>query len=156
MIKSKKQSLIVIGAFILVLLLGTTTYAFFNYTRTGTNNVIKVGRISFESKNEETITLNNLFPIDPTNLTDMNDPTKVGTYSIDIKGDTDYVDGIEYLVSVVDSNITTLPINVDISVSNGLGTENVNYFTTRESKNANIYKKIDMRYFWCFRNICIN
>ena len=107
MIKTKKQMFIVIGAFALVMLLGTVTYAFFNYTRTGSGNNIRVGRISFESKNEETITLNNLFPIDPTNSTDMNDPTKVGTYSIDIKGDTDYNEGIEYLVSSVDSNIYT-------------------------------------------------
>ena len=139
---SKKILLSTIGIAILIVLVSGVTFAFFNYTRTGASNVIKVGRISFVSKDEQTITLNNLFPIDPTNSTDMNDPTKVGTYSIDIKGDTDYVDGIEYLVSVVDSNITTLPINVDISVSNGLGTENANYFTTRESKNANIYKKL--------------
>ena len=36
MIKSKKQMYIVIGAFALVLTLLTSTYAFFNYTRTGT------------------------------------------------------------------------------------------------------------------------
>ena len=33
MIKSKKQSLIVIGVFALVLMLGTVTYSFFNYTK---------------------------------------------------------------------------------------------------------------------------
>ena len=146
MIKNKNQMYIVIGAFALVLMLFTTTFAFFNYTRTEASNVIKVGRIFFESKNEETITLNNIFPIDPSNTTDMNDPTKVGTYSIDIKGDTDYVDGIEYLVSAVDANIYTsedqiVPISLDITVT-GLGTSKANYFTARESKNANIYKQL--------------
>ena len=96
--------------------------------------------------NEETITLNNLFPIDPSNTTDMNDSTKVGTYSIDIEGDTDYRDGIEYLVSVTDANIYTnagqaLPISLDITTE-GLGTASTNYFTEREATNTNIYKKL--------------
>ncbi len=142
MIKNKKQSLIVISVFTLVMLLGTVTYAFFNYTRTGSPNNFSVGRIFFKSDNEETITLSNLFPIDPSNSTDMADPTKVGTYSIDITGDTDYVDGLEYLVSIVDSNISNLPISIDVSVSSGLGTSNANYFTARESKNASIYKRL--------------
>ena len=49
MIKSKKQMYIVVGAFLVVLMLFTTTYAFFNYTRTGVSNVIRVGRILFNS-----------------------------------------------------------------------------------------------------------
>ena len=146
MIKSKKQSLIVIGVFTLVLALVTTTYAFFNYTRTGSSNTIRVGRISFVSKNEETITLNNLFPIDPSNTSDLNDNTKVGTYSIDVKGDTDYVDGIEYLVSAVDANIYTsegqiVPITLDFTVTD-LGDPSTNYFTVRENTNVSIYKKL--------------
>ena len=63
MIKSKKQMYLVIGAFALVMLLGTVTYAFFNYTRTGSANTIRVGRIAFRTNQTETITLNNLFPI---------------------------------------------------------------------------------------------
>ena len=144
MIKSKKQMYIVIGVFALVMLLGEITYAFFNYTRTGSSNVIRVGRIFFESKNEETITLNNLFPIDPSEQGIMNDTTKVGTYSIDIKGDTDYVDGIEYLITTSDAHIYTsegkrVPISLDISVNN-LGDESSTYFASRNTKNANIYK----------------
>ena len=64
MIKSKKQMYIVIGAFALVLTLFTTTYAFFNYTRTGTVNTIRVGRISFNSSQDGSINLSNVFPID--------------------------------------------------------------------------------------------
>ena len=146
MIKNKRQMFTIIGVFTLMLLLGTTTYAFFNYTRTGSSNNIRVGRISFVSKNEETISLNNLFPIDPTEQGIMEDSTKVGTYSIDIKGDTDYVDGIEYLVSAVDANIYTsegqiVPITLDFTVTD-LGDPSANYFTARDSKNANIYKKL--------------
>ena len=140
------KTLTIIGALAIILLAGGVTYAFFNYTRTGTTNNIKVGRISFISNNEETINLENLFTIDPGENGIMDDSTKVGTYSIDIKGDTDYVDGIEYLVSTVDSDIYTstgkiIPISLDIEVD-GLGTENANYYTARESKNANIYKRI--------------
>ena len=50
MVKSKKQMFIVISAFLVVLMLFTTTYAFFNYTRTGTSNIIKTGRIYFNSE----------------------------------------------------------------------------------------------------------
>ena len=144
MIKSKKQVFIIISVFVLVLVLFTTTYAFFNYTRTGSSNTIKVGRISFVSQNEETISLSNLFPIDPTETGIMNDSTKVGTYSIDIEGDTDYVDGIEYLVSIVDANIYTnegqiVPISLDVTVTD-LGDPTVNYWTAREDKDTLIYK----------------
>ena len=146
MIKSKKQMFIIVGAFALVMLLGTVTYAFFNYTRTGSSNVIRVGRINFVTRQTNTINLTNLFPIDPTDSTAMNDSTKVGTLEIEIEGDTDYGEGIEYLVSSVNSNIYTssgvqVPISLDVTVTD-LGTPNANYFTARESKNATIYKKI--------------
>ena len=49
MIKSKKQMILVIISFILVLVLGTFSYAFFNYTRTGGVNNVRVGRINFSS-----------------------------------------------------------------------------------------------------------
>ena len=146
MIKSKKQMLLVIGVFTLVLMLGTTTYAFFNYTRTGAANIVSVGRINFVTRQTKTISLNNLFPIDPTDSEEMSDATKVGTLEIEIEGDTDYVDGVEYLVSSENTHITTsngklVPISLDVSVTN-LGTANNNYFTAREDKNATIYKKL--------------
>ena len=143
---NRKISLMIIGVAILVIGLVGVTYAFFNYTRTGNSNNIRVGRISFVSKNEETITLSNIFPIDPTETGIMNDSTKVGTYTVEIEGDTDYADGIEYLVSVVDANIYTnqgqiVPISLDVTVED-LGTASPNYFVARESKNATIYKKL--------------
>ena len=107
MIKSKKQMFIVIGIFTLVLMLGTVTYAFFNYTRTGNANTIRVGRISFITRQTNTINLTNMFPIDPTETGIMDDDNKVGTLEIEIEGDTDYSEGVEYLVSSVSSNIYT-------------------------------------------------
>ncbi len=59
MIKSKKQMLLVITIFTLILTVGSITYAFFNYTRTGVANTLKVGRINFITRQTETINLTN-------------------------------------------------------------------------------------------------
>ena len=141
--KERRLFFIIIPTILIIALIGIS-FAFFNYTRTGSANVIKVGRISFVTRQTETINLTNVFPIDKTNIN--TDTDNVDEVVIEIEGDTDYADGIEYLVSSVDSNIYTstgqiVPISLDFTV-NGLGTPNTNYFTARESKNANIYKKI--------------
>ncbi len=157
MIRNKKQMYIVIGVFALILLLGTTTYAFFNYTRTGTQNIIKTGRISFNSTQGTAMNLDNLFPIDTTVSGIMNDATKVGTVTINVTGDTTYSDGIEYLVSAVNvqntvgsgANAKILPISIDVSVTNNtnndpatsLGTSDDDYFTHHgSSASTSIYK----------------
>ena len=59
---------------------------------------------------------------------------------------TDYVDGIEYLVSITDANIytstgKTVPISINVTTED-LGSPNANYFTSRESKDTLMYKKI--------------
>ena len=137
---------IVIGVFALVMLLSTVTYSFFNYTRTGTANTISVGRIAFVTRQTETINLTNVFPIDPNETGIMDDETKVGTVEIEIEGDTDYSDGVEYLISSENTHIVTesgkiIPLSLDINVTN-LGTPSDNYFSARESKNNTIYKRI--------------
>ena len=146
MIKSKKQMFIVIGAFLLVLMLSTVTYAFFNYTRTGSSNIIKVGRISFNTTQGNSINLTNVFPIDVTNgIPD--DNTKVGSVTINASGDTTYAEGIEYLVSAVNVQNSlgnkNLPISIEVSYTNSeneiIGTLDNNYFTNRGG-NSSIYK----------------
>ncbi len=148
MIKTRKQSLIIIGAFILILLLGTTTYAFFNYTRTGTANTIKVGRIVFNSE-QTSINLANVFPIDSSEVS--TDIDNVGTATIHISGDTEYSEGIEYLVSVVNANNKigsgirkkTIPLSVNItydaSEDKVVGTSDNEYFNNRGG-DTTIYK----------------
>ena len=152
MIKSKKQMFIVIGVFTLVLVLVTTTYAFFNYTRTGTANTIKTGRIAFNSEQGTAINLTNMFPIDVTNgIPD--DNAKVGTVTIHVTGDTTYAEGVEYLVSAVNVQNTvgtkSLPISIDVAVASNtnndpattLGTLDADYFTNRgTSASTSIYK----------------
>ena len=147
MIRSKKQMFIVVGVFTLMLMLVTTTYAFFNYTRTGSANTIKVGRISFKSTQGTAINLTNMFPIDASEgIPD--DATKVGTVSINVTGDTTYGGGIEYLVSAVNVNNIingkNLPVSVAVDYSpNGdgkeIGTEDSDYFDNRGG-NSSIYK----------------
>ncbi len=146
MIKSKKQMFITIVMFTLLFFLSATTYAFFNYTRTGSPNNFSVGRINFKSDSEETINLSNVFPINPDEPGIMDDFTKVGIYELTIQGDTDYADGLEYLVSLVDVNIYTstgkaVPISLDISVNN-LGIPEDNYYTEREDKDTTMYRKL--------------
>ena len=144
--KSQKQMFLVIGVFTLLLFVVGTTYAFFNYTRTGSANTLTVGRIYFISRQEETINLSNLFPIDPAETGVMDDTTKVGTLEIEIEGDTDYNGGVEYLISTVNStNYTSegrrIPISLDVQVTD-LGNSSDTYFTARNAKNATIYTRL--------------
>ncbi len=140
MIKNKKQMLLVVGAFALVLMLGTVTYAFFNYTRTGTANVVRTGRISFTTNQTDTIGLTNAFPITRTMAS--TDTTNTDDVVITITGDTSYSGGIEYLVTATDVtntvNSKTVPISIIPTVSH-LGTSDDSYFTNRGG-NSSIYK----------------
>ena len=144
MIKSKKQMYLVIGAFALVMLLGGVTYAFFNYTRTGTANTIRTGKISFNTSQSNTLNLTNVFPMSSTQAGTAN----LDAVSVRIWGDTTYADGEEYEISIVDVNNTigsgasakTIPINYIASYTatpvqsgdpNVIGTNSDSYFTAR-------------------------
>ena len=146
MIKSKKQMLIVIGVFTLVMLLGSVTYAFFNYTRTGSANTIKTGRIAFSAEQGEEVTLSDLFPISVTGNVTPETPG-VGSVVVHVTGDTEYSKGIEYIVKAVNVSSnggSSLPISVNISYSaNGtgktIGAEDNNYYVNRGG-NSSLYK----------------
>ena len=153
--KSKKTMLTIIGIAILVIGLIGVTYAFFNYTRTGSANVIKTGRMSFNSEQGTAINLTNLFPIDPTDSNEMNDNTKVGTVTLNVTGDTTYNNGIEYLITAVNvqntvgsgANAKAVPISINVSVTSNtendpattLGTAQEDYFNDRGG-NTSYYK----------------
>ena len=147
MIENRKQMFIVIGAFILTLLLGSTTYAFFNYIRTGAANAIKTGRISFTSTQDGNIILTNSFPI--TSQEAETDTTNAKSVAITVTGDTDYTSGVEYLVTASDVNLSVnnkqLPIALEISVTGNnrktLGTlETGDYYENRDSYTVSKYK----------------
>ena len=67
---NKKILFSIIG---LVLIIGITsgvTYAFFNYTKTGSENSIGTGLIEFDYQDGQQLQLSNQFPISETDLTD--------------------------------------------------------------------------------------
>ncbi len=151
MVKTKKQMFIVISVFALVMLLGTVTYAFFNYTRVGSANTVKTGKIAFNAENGVAINLTNVFPIDVSEgIPD--DNTIVGSVTIHVTGDTTYEKGVEYLVSAVNvtnivgtgNNQKRLPIGIDVSyTANGagktIGSEDNNYFDNRNNASTSLY-----------------
>ena len=145
LIKSYKQMFLVIGIFTLVLLVGGTTYAFFNYTRTGSANTLRTGRIYFstEQTNQNTITLNNVFPM--TKEQALADSSTNGTLVVTFNGDTEYTEGMEYLLSIDSVTGTTnvpvsLIMDVNITENNVAVAENSNYYTARDAKTASMYK----------------
>ena len=141
MIKSKKQMYMVLGIFALVLFLGSTTYAFFNYTRTGTSNVIRTGRIYFNATQSGTLNVENLFPMSSEDAAEAN----LAAVSVRIEGDTNYSAGEEYKVSIVGVNNVvnnkTIPISyiaeynpTDYEEQNSedvIGTESGTYYVSR-------------------------
>ena len=138
--KNKKIMLSIIGIAVLVIGLVGVTYAFFNYTRTGTANVIRTGNLSFNAEQSGTVTLSDLFPIATTNGNVTAQTPGVGSLSIHITGSTSYDEGIEYIVkavNVTNSNGTSLPISIGIGyeASEGqgktIGTEDNSYFANR-------------------------
>ena len=123
----------------MVMILFGVTFSFFNYTRTGVSNTIKVGRIYFESEQTNTITLLDVFPID---ASDANTSSHVGTGTINITGDTTYDDGVEYQLTI--SNLTNtvgskeIPIDVVVTAT-GIGDSEDDYFNARGG-DTSIYK----------------
>jgi hypothetical protein len=126
----------------MALLLVGVTYSFFNYTRTGGVNNLGTGNISFNAEYGTAINLTNIFPI---SSSDVNNANLTST-TIGITGSTNYSDGEEFLVSIVDVNNTVngkkIPINYiatyEATTGNTIGTSTDNYFEVE--KNSNIYK----------------
>ncbi len=151
MIKTKNQMYTVIGAFILVMLLTTVTYAFFNYTRTGVANNIRTGRIYFNSTQNGTLNLTNLFPVASNEVGNSNQ------IQVRVYGDTTYTGGEEFEISLVSVNNTItsgstekeIPINYIATYAatpvatgetpNNIGTSSNDYFNARGNSTA-VYK----------------
>ena len=140
LIKSKKQMFAVIAVFTLMLFIGGTTYAFFNYTRTGERNLLQTGSINFSAE-QDTISLSNAFPIERSSAS--TDQTNTDDLVITVTGDTTYSGGVEYLLTATavenTKNNKTVPISIMVTGSNGIGTADEEYFDNRGG-NSPIYK----------------
>ena len=146
MIKTKKQMYIVILSVFMLALVGSITYAFFNYTRTGTRNIVKTGNIQFTSSQNK-LTLTNVFPVYSSSVG--NDYT-IDTLQVSITGSTTLNNGIEYLLTAEEINLETstgkkIPLSLKMAVTGNLGTEDtdnnqIDYFTDRGSTTS--YYKI--------------
>jgi hypothetical protein len=147
---SKQVLLSVIGVAILVVAVVGVSFAFFNYTRTGSANTVRTGTIYFTSSND-LISVSNLFPVSredsridsATNAVQNQDI--VGVAVVTIEGYTTYDAGIDYVVTAedVDFNIDVdgqpvqLPISVRVT-QEGLGTavDTTKNFTSADSLSA--------------------
>ena len=141
--KDKKIIFLIVGIAILVIGVVGVTYSFFNYTRTGAANNIGAGRIYFNSTQTQTLNLTNVFPISRNDV----ESNSVGTdtITIEVEGDTTYDNGIEYLITAEDVNVTVnnkkIPISLYVSNSPDLGTSDTDYFENRGG-NSSIYKSL--------------
>ena len=141
---NNKKKIIIPAILLLVIAAVGVTYAFFNYTRTGPANTLNTGRIYFstEQTNQNTITLNNIFPM--TKEQALADSSTNGTLVVTFNGDTTYTDGMEYLLSIDSvTGTTNVPISlimdVNITENSVAVAENANYYTAREAKNTSMY-----------------
>ena len=153
---NKKHKALIISSIIAVItLIIGITYAFFNYTRTGSVNSVSAGKIRFSFTEGDTINLENVFPVSRTEA--QNDDSNNSKCEIIIRGNSTYKKGVEYKISTVDTHVTItrdneiieIPVGIIVNVSaNGegandnLGNEDVNYFANRDSYTTSHYKKI--------------
>ena len=114
--RQKQTLLSILGVALLVVAVAGVTYAFFNYTRTYSENSVSVGNISFVTTNSA-ISVTNVFPIASSEVA--TDANNVGTGTLTIQGSTNYTNGIDFTVTAQDvsSNIGTAAGKVPISVS---------------------------------------
>ena len=102
MIKNKKQMFIIIGVFLFLVILGGTTYAWFNYKREGGEHTLIAGNIYLTlTEGDDSINLGNIFPETKEEararndnyltfeITGINESNKTVYYEIDLNHGTD-------------------------------------------------------------------
>lgn len=92
----------IISLVVFLIIIFGTTYAFFNYTKTGANNTLHTGTIKFNHTSDTLIDVSNDFPqyADMTNAEEVAlKSTHTGTLSV--TGHTTYANGIRYRIYVL-------------------------------------------------------
>ena len=139
--RNKKMITLIIGIVALILFLVGTTYAVFQYRRSGALNNLGTGRVYFNSTQSDTLNLTNAKPMSSENL----DASTLDAVTINIVGDTSYDEGEEYLISIGEVNNTVnnkrIPLNFIAEISNtgNLGVSSNNYWNDRENPSSSIY-----------------
>ena len=144
--KVKRRFLFIAGPTTLFLILLGFTYAFFNYTRVGSANNIRTGRISFNAIHGTALTLTNYFPMTSLEANNAN----LDEITISISGDTTYTDGEEFEIEFVDviNTISTKKIPISYIATytptpvepgdpaNTIGSSSNTYYTSRGQDSA--------------------
>ena len=141
--KNKKIMFSIIGIAILLIGVVGVTYSFFNYTRTGSQNTFNTGRIYFNSTQNGTLNITNVFPVKASEV----NANTFDSVTVTIIGDTTYNDGEEFEISLVDVENTIngkkIPINYiatyTANTGGSIGNSSSDYWNARESKDASIY-----------------
>ena len=129
---SNKQFLLsVIGIAILVVAVVGVSFAFFNYSRTGTEvNGLTVGSINFTG-NVSGIQLNNAFPVSDVTAAATNVSTAdVAIVTVTISGNTTYANGIDFTVTAVPETGNDLDSDL---ITTSVTTSNLTGATIKES-----------------------
>ena len=113
-----KKLLLIVPVLLVIAVIGVT-YAFFNYTRTGTSNTISTGSIYFNSEQEGSISVSNFFPTDSNNATHGNNSSQM---TVTITAGTSYEYGIDYSLTAVNvtrpsGTTTNIPVSVVATAS---------------------------------------
>lgn len=140
--KFKMRAMIISSLGLMLLMVGVT-YSFFNYTKTGSENTLGTGRIYFNTTEGTALNITNAFPMTSTEAS----TATLDSVTVGIVGDTNYNDGEEYQITLVDVNNTIngkeIPINyiaTYTAASGGtVGSSSDTYWTARNSKDASIY-----------------
>ena len=110
---SKQVLLSVIGVAILVVAVVGVSFAFFNYTRTGSANTVRTGTIQFNSTQSH-VAITNAFPVTRTTAmaTTEANHQNVAISTITITGMTTYENGLDFTVTAREVDLHGLPISV--------------------------------------------
>lgn len=101
----KDKIILVVLLFILIILIVSLSYAFFNYSRSGIDNVITLGTLELTLDDVNTISLDNVYPISD------EEGLSLDGYSFVLKnkGDTD----VNYIIYLEDEDIDQSYVRLD-------------------------------------------
>ena len=143
---NKKNILIVLGIFLLILVVGGVTYAFFSYSRVGETNTIVTGSLYLNFEQDNQVVLDTLFPEDSLMARSHNPEDNVITFNIN--GYTETVDkDIIYGIKLEDGDVLDGKTRIDsenlrfdlIEVNNGLNRQLISNARYEDYRNGYIY-----------------